>query len=271
MKYSQAESLVASKNYSAAWKLYSELGTYKDSSDKILKILNDNSKNRAIDGMMMVFVPEGPFTMGSDNGSADEQPVHTVSLSEFWIDQTEVTNGKYALCVLAEACTQPANLSSRTRSSYYGDSQFIDFPVIHVDWNQAKSYCQWAGARLPTEAEWEKAARGTDGRSYPWGENIDKGFANYAGSDTAQAGSYESGKSPYGAYDMAGNVQEWVEDWYGPYSNSPVTNPTGPASGDQKVLRGGSWIDFSLNLRVSYRYRYSPGGRYFSDGFRCAR
>ncbi|MBI3165822.1 MAG: formylglycine-generating enzyme family protein, partial [Chloroflexi bacterium] len=156
------------------------------------------------DGMVLVYVPEGEFTMGS-NDSPDEQPVHQVDLVAFWMDQTEVTNAMYAKCAADGACEPPLSTRSYTRENYYGNSDFSDYPVLHVDWNMAKAYCSWAGRRLPTEAEWEKAARGTDGRTYPWGEAISCDKANYYdGSkycigDTTQAGSYPDGASIYGA------------------------------------------------------------------------
>jgi serine/threonine protein kinase len=229
---------------------------------------------RPSDGMPMVYVPEGDFTMGS-NKSLNEQPIHTVYLDAFWIDQTEVTNAMYALCVSVGVCQPPSDNSSSTRSTYYGNSQYADYPVVYVNWNDADTYCQWAGARLPTEAEWEKAARGTDGRTYPWGEEFDCQKANHyrcVRNDTSQVGSYESGKSPYGAYDMAGNVWEWVADWYSDayYSSSPTNNPTGPISGEYRVLRGGSWRDLYNELRSAYRYKYDPTFSYLSFGFRCA-
>ena len=231
---------------------------------------------RTKDGMPMVYVPEGPFTMGSTSGQPDEQPVHTVTLSAFWIDQTEVTNAQYAQCVQAGACQPPQNKSSSTRPSYYDNASFGEYPVIYVDWNQANSYCTWAGGRLPAEAEWEKAARGTDNRTYPWGDAIDMSYANYYNSnvgDTSQVGSYKSGKSIYGAYDMAGNVWEWVADWYDEnyYKNSPSSNPQGPDSGSYRVLRGGSWDNIENLLRVSFRGGSAPGGRFDVIGFRCAR
>ena len=247
---------------------------------------------REKDSMLMVYVPEGPFTMG---GSADaalkicqgvstgcqrswftgEEPVHTVTLAAFWIDQTEVTNAKYAQCVQAGTCQPPWDKKSYTQPSYYGNSSFSEYPVIYVDWNQAKIYCEWAGGRLPTESEWEKAARGTDGRIYPWGDSIDKTYANYNNNvgDTSAVGQYEKGKSFYGAYDMAGNVWEWVADWYGKtyYSSSPASNPTGPTSGTERVLRGGSWLNNEYVSRVSLRNWNAPGGWSDDNGFRCAR
>ncbi|NLI41381.1 MAG: SUMF1/EgtB/PvdO family nonheme iron enzyme, partial [Caldisericales bacterium] len=171
---------------------------------------------REKDEMLMVYVPAGEFEMGDEDGALDEQPVHTVYLDEYWIDQTEVTNGQYERCVAADSCTVPKSSYSSTRDSYYGNRSYADYPVIYVDWNQADAYCKWAGGRLPTEAEWEKASRGTDGRDYPWGDSIDENHANYDGNigDTSEVGRYPKGASPYGALDMAGNVWEWVSDWY---------------------------------------------------------
>ena len=231
------------------------------------------------DGMVMVYVPTGDFSMGFNDGGTDEKPAHMVSLDAYWIDRTEVTNGMYALCVQAGTCRPPKSLSSRTRSDYYGNSQYADYPVIQVDWNSARTYCLWAGRRLPTEAEWEKAARGTDGRGYPWGNTTATcSRANYwdffsaCVGDTSAVGSYPSGASPYGALDMAGNVWEWVADWYGEtyYVNSPSSNPQGPVSGTYRILRGGSWYFDGARASSTYRYRYSPDLRGDSIGFRCA-
>jgi len=126
------------------------------------------TETRQVDGMMMVYILAGKFTMGSDEGEADEGPVHEVYLDAYWMDQTEITNEMYVLCVESGSCEPPMKTGSYTRASYYDNSLFADYPVIHVDWNMAKAYCEWAGARLPTEAEWEKAARGDDARIYPW-------------------------------------------------------------------------------------------------------
>jgi formylglycine-generating enzyme required for sulfatase activity len=224
-------------------------------------------------GVVMRLVPAGEFTMGSNEGDSDEQPVHTVFLNSYYMDKYEVTNALYKACVDEDICTQPPNITSYSRSRYYGGSAYVDYPVIYVDWSQANTYCEWRGARLPTEAEWEKAARGTDGRTYPWGEGIDCSRANYCEGDTTEVGSYESGVSPYGIYDMAGNVWEWVADWYdsGYYNNTPSSNPTGPSSGDYRVLRGGSWGDNESYLRAFYRLMNVPVNFSGNFGFRCSR
>ena len=219
------------------------------------------------DGMKLLYVPEGSFQMGSNNGDGGEMPVHTVTLDAFWIDQTEVTNAMYFKCVGAGIC-QPRKCDS----NFLRDQQ----PAVCVDWEQAKAYCEWAGRRLPTEAEWEKAARGTDSRSYPWGnvQPPDKtllNYSNYVGI-TSDVGSYPAGASPYGALDMAGNVWEWVADWADNnyYQNSPDQNPTGPNSGQLKVLRGGAWDNDGYESRSTYRQGEDPTSQKIQYGFRCA-
>jgi eukaryotic-like serine/threonine-protein kinase len=228
-----------------------------------------------LDGMIMLYIPSGEFTMGSDQGWPEQKPVHMVKLDEFWIDQTEVTNGMYALCVKSGKCRSPKQINSNMRPSYYNDLTYDPYPVIFVTWTDANNYCKWAGKRLPSEAEWEKAARGTDGRVYPWG-NItpNKSLANFNMDigDTQPVGSYPKGQSPYGALDMAGNVQEWVNDWYGPtyYVSSPKENPPGPANGNFRMLRGGSWFYNEFYNRSAYRNSLVPNGSAYDVGFRCA-
>ncbi len=258
--------------------------------------LGAGSKQQAeADGMTQVYVPEGTFLMGSPDGDPDvfphERPQHTVYLDAFWIDQTEVTNAMYARCVAQGACTPPRTGSANTRAAYYGNPTFDAYPVVWVDWAQADAYCRWAGRRLPSEAEWEKAARGTDGQYYPWGDEplasamlADFGDisescarAHYAGCeplrDTAPVGSRPAGASPYGALDMAGNVWEWVADWYAAdyYEGSPQANPAGPEQGTQRVLRGGSFAaNFTRDVRSAHRYPMDPDQTIYAFGFRCA-
>ncbi len=218
------------------------------------------------DGMVMVYVPEGEFIMGAEYGNSDERPVHTVYLDAYWIDQMEVTNTMYHQCVAAGSCTGGDSFGS----DFDGDLQ----PVVGVDWNQAMNYCNWAGRELPTEAQWEKAARGDDGRTYPWGQGVDINRANYIFNirKTVNVGSYPDGASPYGVLDMAGNVWEWVADWYGEnyYGNSPINNPTGPFYGEYRVLRGGSWYNDARVIRSTIRLENLPTNTYYGFGFRCA-
>jgi formylglycine-generating enzyme required for sulfatase activity len=223
----------------------------------------------------MMFVPAGNFIAGSDQGYANEKPVHTVYLDDYYIDRYEVTNALYQACVDAGACQPPDQTGSFTRDSYYGNSQFNNYPVVFVDWENADAYCQWRGMGLPTEAQWEKAARGREGRTYPWGDNIDETYANYnnAVGDTTEVGSYENGKSPYGVYDMAGNAWEWVADWYSEtyYLDTPLTNPTGPTTGKYRVLRGGSWLDDETIVTTSNRgWNQLEFFTNIDFGFRCA-
>ena len=210
------------------------------------------------DGMKLLYVPAGNFTMGSIAAWDWDDPQHTLYLDTFWIDQTDITNKMYALCVSDGACNLPSSTSSSTRSSYYGNSEFDNYPVIYVSWSDAAAYCTWAGRQLPTEAEWEKVARGTDRRTYPWGnETPDGSLLNYNTNvdDTTAVGSYPKGASPYGALDMAGNVYQWVNDWYsnGYYQSSPSSNPLGPDSGQFRVLRGGYWGSDYGNVQSSLR------------------
>ena len=234
------------------------------------------TRRRDKDGMVMVYVPAGEFLMGSSaesSDNADERPQHTVYLDAFWIDQTEVTNAQFRQCVAAGVCQAPTDCYFRDPT--FDDASKTDHPVVCVDWHGAETYCQWVGARLPTEAEWEKAARGTDGRVYPWGDSAaDCDRAQLLGCDgkTVPAGSKAAGASPYGALDMVGNVWEWVNDWYdsGYYSVSPARNPPGPASGSEKVKRGSSWYDFMSHTHAADRGFDPPTSRFSDMGFRCA-
>ena len=256
----------------------------------------------------MVLVPAGQFEMGGDSDVGllecqklaieggcprswfeDEEPIQTVTLSDYYIDQFEVTNAEYNACVRAEACALPSSASSATHISYFANSQYEDYPVIYVSWHAAAKYCTWRGGRLPTEAEWEKAERGTDERVYPWGISFDGSLVNFCElncdrtwanrteddgqADTAPVGSYPQGASPYGIYDMAGNVTEWVADWYAVeyYSQSPDVNPAGPSDGEHRVHRGGSWRQEGHFARTAKRSKFNPTDTFFTIGIRCTR
>jgi serine/threonine-protein kinase len=261
--------------------------------------------------MVMVYVPAGEFEMGSDDGDVDyalelcdaygiscvpqylekERPAHIVALDSFWIDQTEVTNAQYRQCVEVGACDPPRHGDSETRDSYYDDSAYDDYPVIWSSPHSAASYCEWAGVRLPTEAEWEYAARGPERRNFPWGDEFDGTRLNYCDAncelawadettddgyaDTAPVGSFPAGVSWCGALDMAGNVREWMADLYDKeyYSQSPSQNPAGPSTspGGNQVQRGGSWNSNPYEVRGAWRTGDHGGYRYNFVGFRCAR
>ena len=224
------------------------------------------------DGMVQVYVDAGNFEMGSTEGESGEAPVHTIYLNAYWIDRTEVTNAMYAQCVQAGACAEPSKSGSYDREDYYGNVQYDDYPVFFVDWYDASAYCEWAGRRLPTEAEWEKAARGTDGRTYPWGnEAPNANLLNYDRNvgDTTEAGSYPSGASPYGVLDMAGNVMEWVSSLYGSYPFDVNDGREELDSKSNRVLRGGSWNNSSNKVRSANRAAFSRGFKGTTIGFRC--
>jgi formylglycine-generating enzyme required for sulfatase activity/DNA-binding CsgD family transcriptional regulator len=246
----------------------------------------------SVDSMVLLFVPAREFKMGSakldDLQTLDEEiPQHIVYLDAYWIDQTEVTNAQYAMCVAAGSCTKPQDSISLSRSSYYDNNQYAKYPVIFVSWSQAAAYCSWAGRRLPTEAMWEKAARGPDGRIYPWGNTFDGTKVNYCDIncmdawkdnnyddgyiDTSPVGEYPTGASVYGALDMAGNVYEWVADWFEPYSRIREVNPTGPLAGSEHIMRGGSWGDDSRHIRAAVRSHSNLPDSANFIGFRCSR
>lgn len=237
------------------------------------------------DGAPMVLIPEGPFPMGvphgDRDGGRDEYPRHDVFVNNFYIDKFELTNGRYLEFVTATNHRVPQNPKNATRNLWQGDTiteSLADRPVINVDWADANAYCQWAGKRLPTEAEWEKAAKGTADRRFPWGNveptNKHLNFnQQWIGEKTLMpVGSYELGKSPFGVYDMAGNVWEWVNDWYDAkyYEKSPAKNPTGPETGTKRVLRGSGWQNETPTVRIFTRVDSDPTIRNESTGFRCA-
>jgi formylglycine-generating enzyme required for sulfatase activity len=230
-----------------------------------------NTWARPADGMRMVYVPGGTFPMGSseDDPEArpDEWPQHRVTLEGFWIDQTEVTNAQFLQFLNEHGNRGPRGATmivldqGYTRISQVGD-RFVapevafQRPVVMVTWHGAVAYCAWAGGRLPSEAEWEYAARGPEGSRYPWGNDPPTcDLANYGTciGVPVQVGSRPAGASWCGALDMAGNVWEWVSDWFAPYSGEPQENPTGPTSGDVPVLRGGGWHSPRWEIRAAYR------------------
>ena len=221
------------------------------------------------DGASLLWVPAGEFLMGSNDGYPDEAPQRSVTLDGYWSYTTPVTAAQYHRFCKAAVRQMP-------EPSSWGWED--DHPVVSVSWNDARAYCEWAGVALPTEAQWEKAARGTDGRAYPWGNEWDPAMcANAVGrtmGGTTPVGRYPDGASPYGCLDVAGNVWEWCADWFAKahYPQSPERNPTGPSSGVSRVLRGGSWsFDNSHYFRCAYRNHYDPDNRYSDFGFRAAR
>lgn len=225
------------------------------------------------DGMKLVFVPAGEFTMGSDHSVYyQDKPSHIIYLDSFWIDQIEVTNEMYTLCWYAGYCQPPIKTGYKENQEYFGAFEFTNYPVIYVNWNQAKSYCEWTGRRLPTEAEWEKAARGVDGRTYPWGEGIDCQKANYGdcGGAIIESGKNIQGASIYGALDMSGNVWEWTSSLFRPYPYLATDGREDINSSDQRVIRGGAWVYELFSLRTFSRAGTEPSTQSDDLGFRCA-
>lgn len=246
-----------------------------------------------IDGATLIFIPEGEFTMGLSEEqvqfllsicpdcNADHfyasQPPHPVYLDAFWIYQTEVTNAMYTACVRADRCPRPSDIGSSTRSEYWGNPAYDDYPVIFVNWFAAQQYCEWAGARLPTDAEWEKAARGTDARIFPWGDDPPGPTLANTGDrngDTRAVGSYPAGASPYGVLDMTGNVWEWTADWHdlNYYRFSPLDNPQGPDSSPDgsRSGRSGGWYWHGAFGSAAYHDSWEPENVSSETGFRCA-
>ncbi len=242
-----------------------------------LRKFGQQPESAGAEAVPMVSVPAGPFAMGIDSlqGLEDERPQHLVTLDAFEIDRYETTTSQYARFLAATHRVPPWQWET-VNLAEHGDR-----PVIGVDWVDADAYCRWAGKRLPTEAEWEKAARGTDSRLFPWGGQAPTAeHANHAlgarfsyNQVLMPVGRYEKGKSPYGVYDMAGNVYEWVQDWYDGayYDKSPERNPAGPETGQFKVVRGGSWSDLPKYLLTYARFKLPPQTRNSFTGFRCAK
>ena len=251
-----------------------------------------NLRVSPVDGMPQVYIPAGTFHMGGFDVRAapDEFPSRQVTLDAYWMDQLEVTNAMYQSCIRGGACTLPQNPGTARKADYFNNPEFKDYPVVYVTWGQAKAYCEWAGRRLPTEAEWERAGRGDDMRTFPWGEDkADHRLANFnmLVTDTSRVGSYPLGASPFGVLDMAGNVAEWTNDFYrgNYYETAELVNPLGPLTSSSffRVVRGGSLGDAEVNIRVSKRssvlgsnLNAVPGTpEYLGDfspriGFRCA-
>ena len=241
---------------------------------------NGKTLERSEDGMVMVYVPAGDFEMGSAGGNDDAQPVHTVALDGFWIDSTEVTYARYWRCEEAGGCERPPEVSVYPAWDHYDKEEYGHHPIWKVTWAHADAYCAWAGGSLPTEAEWEYAARGPEGFTYPWGNTEpDCGKANYeAGTggcvgDSKPVGSYPAGASWCGAQDMAGNADEWLADWYAAdyYATSPAMNPTGPSSGTRRVVRGGGEMSSLVILRGYTRQALPFDYQGPATGFRCAK
>jgi len=259
---------------------------------------------RSSDTMTMIFVPGGSLFMGSTDTEIEgaillcqqhyspcnrwyyerESPQHLVSLDSFWIDQTEITNAQYRRCVEAGDCPEPS--TCKKGEPTYTDTKKAAHPVICVSWDEASTYCQWTGARLPTEAEWEYAFRGEDGSIYPWGNDFDGSRLNYCDVNCSQSHadpSYDDGypqTSPVRSYpleeswsgvlDMGGNVSEWVADWFGEYSSEPLSNPMGPELGNEKMVKGCSWFFPSAYCRGAARPSVNSNTRFDYLGFRCA-
>jgi formylglycine-generating enzyme required for sulfatase activity len=263
-----------------------------------------DTRTRPTDGMVTVYVPGGNFQIGSTESEVEdaitlctqhydicnrwyymrEHPQHPVSLAGFWLDQTEVTNEQYRRCVEIGVCEEPTTCKNGTPT--YADPDKSDHPVVCASWQDARVYCQWAGARLPTEAEWEYASRGEQGRIFPWGDLFDGARLNYCDvnctathadiryddgfAKTSPVGSYPTGASWTGALGMGGNVSEWVGDWLGPYTLEAESNPTGPLEGTERLVKGCNWFFHPTYCRGAARASVDPGTRIDFLGFRCA-
>jgi len=254
-----------------------KLRATNDSFDYGAGTLNPATRVRVskVDGMTMLYIPAGEFTMGADGYTPKTAPEHRVYLDAYWIDQTEVTNEMYARCVEAEVCRRP--IQSSDVNPYYDNPEYVNYPVVYVSWRSAARYCKWAGRRLPTEAEWEKAARGPDGNPYPWGnEEPGAHLLNYQDNigGPLPVDRYPLGASPYGVLNMAGNVREWVRDWFSPTYYTKwkyYTNPKGPGGGAKKSLRGGGFRDTAQQVFAFNRFAHNPTSAGIDRGFRCAK
>ncbi|RIK13034.1 MAG: hypothetical protein DCC51_16510, partial [Anaerolineae bacterium] len=258
----------------------------------VTRVLNDTPNrsrwvNRGGLEIEQIFVPSGSFRMGSENGEEDERPIFDTAVTAFWIDRTEVTNKQYAGCVNAGVCAPPDKPGSQTRDNYYNESLFADYPVIWVSWLDADIFCRWAGGRLPSEAEWEYAARGPSSLEYSWGNTFEGNRLNFCDLncpfdwadstvndgylDIAPVGSFPQGASWVGALDMSGNVWEWVADWYDAAAyRSALPANGGPEKGQSKVLRGGAWYGDARVARAADRNNRAATFANTNIGFRCA-
>lgn len=257
---------------------------------RTLESIDDTTKMNSVDSAKLHLIPAGEFQMGSVPSAGDPQEIHPVYLDDFWMYETEVTNQMYAKFLNA---TKPDNETledyidtedsdlqiEKSGRMYHAIEPFVDYPMIEVSWTGAQAYCEWAGGSLPTEAQWEKAARGgLESKEFPWGdqypscntEDIHGALISDCGQQSITVGSFSP--NGYGLYDMVGNVWEWVADWYSYdyYGISPYENPTGPQGGRFRVLRGGSWYYDLFGGRVSHRYNFNPGSTFNYFGFRCA-
>jgi formylglycine-generating enzyme required for sulfatase activity len=222
----------------------------------------------------VVLVPAGYFQLGSSTGQANEQPEHPAFVDAFFLDQFEASNAQYRQCVADGACTPGNKTDSFTYQGYRDNPTYDNYPVVGVSWNQADAYCRWAGKRLPSEAEWEYAASGPQNLTWPWGNTFDVSLAAASAADTQPVDSYPDGVSPFGVYNMAGNVAEWVADMFDEnfYGNSPALNPVNTGSGTGRIFRGGSFGNPDGSFYTTSR-RYGNASS-FNDvdiGFRCAR
>ena len=280
----------------AAWVLIAAQLFWLNADSAPIRVLSEHFDHRlflpmiATPGGQEVLNPAGPFQMGCDSGNPaescmrDEHPLHTVTLDDYYIDRYEVTNGGYGACVVAGVCTVPLFSDSETRPSYYANPVYADFPVIYITWHPARDFCAWPGSGRRLRRNGRRRRGDSDTRQYPWGNSApdctlanfnDRERAGLCVGDTDRVGAHPAGQSPFGVMDMAGNVWEWVSDWYASdyYSTAPASNPPGPATGILRVLRGGSWYvsSDSHSVRAAYRYSNYAVVWYSHFGFRCVR
>jgi len=245
-----------------------------DTTSEVVSMADSVPGEEPISGEM-VTIPAGSFVRGTESGGFDERPQRAIYLDAFAIDRYEVTNHQYQQFVVTTGHRKPGLPSRYAKSG--AKVRGINQPIVYVSWDDADGYCRWKGKRLPTEAEWEKAMRGTDGRLWPWGDNEQPDWANWARVQdgyevSARVGTFQSDKSPYGVMDGAGNVMEWVADWYGEiyYKSSPDQNPPSPEYGTYRVLRGGGYTTSGGDVRITSRSKMMPDFRDETIGFRCA-